>query len=189
MITSAVTAHEVLAAERPDLAELSYEPFCFSRQGEEAPDEPPFYAQPMFETLDGNFFVKFNRNRLQSAQKIPGVPQMGPQQRELMDVLDGILRRPELMFTMYLEPGDFQIMNNHLLLHSRTDFEDYEDEARKRCLFRLWLAPPDSVRLPESWGHFFRSTEPGTVRGGILGHNHDAACRAFENRQAESLGM
>ena len=70
MITSAVTAHAVLSKERPDLAELAYSDFCFSRQAEEAPDEPPFYAQPLFEELDGNFFSKWNRNRVQSAQKL-----------------------------------------------------------------------------------------------------------------------
>jgi hypothetical protein len=31
--------------------------------------------------------------------------------------------------------------------------------------------------------------EPGSVRGGIRGHNHDKLCRAFEVRQALSLGM
>jgi hypothetical protein len=189
MVTSAVTAHAVLLAERPDLAELAYGDFCFSRQGEEAPDEPPFYAQPLFEELDGNFFGKWNRNRVQSAQKLSGVPPLSAQQRELMDLLDDILRRPELMFTMYLEPGDLQIMNNHLLLHSRTNFVDFEDDENKRCLFRLWLAPPDSVRLPDSWGYFYRSVAPGSVRGGILGHEHDDTRRAFERRQAETLGM
>jgi hypothetical protein len=82
-----------------------------------------------------------------------------------------------------------QIMNNHVLLHSRTDFVDHEAPEEKRMLCRLWLAPPKSVRLPKSWGHFFRSTKPGTVRGGILGHNYTDACRAFDRKQAASLGM
>lgn len=189
MITSSLAAHAVLAAERPDLAELAYRDFYFSRQGEEAPDEPPFYGQPLFDWCEGRMFCKWNRNRVQSAQKLDGVPALSDAQRELMDVLDAILRRPELMFTMYLEPGDLQIMNNHVILHSRTPFQDFDEPERKRVLFRLWLAPPDSVRLPESWGHFYRSTEPGSVRGGILGHHHDEACRAFERRQAAALGM
>jgi len=47
------------------------------------------------------------------------------------------------MYAMYLQPGDMQILNNHVTLHARTEFEDYDDPVRKRCLFRLWLAPPD----------------------------------------------
>ena len=124
-----------------------------------------------------------------SAQKLEGVPALSDAQRETMDVLDRILRQPDLMFTMELEPGDLQIMNNHVVLHSRTQYVDFDAPQDKRLLSRLWLAPPDGVPLPESWGHFYRCVAPGTVRGGILGHHHDGACRAFEARQAEALGM
>jgi hypothetical protein len=189
LITSAIAAHDRLAEEHPESCELLYGDFCFSRQGEEAPDEAPFYAQPIFAHLEGRLFAKWNRNRVQSAQQLPGVPPLSAPEREAMHRLDAILRRPDLVYTMYLEPGDLQIMNNHVILHSRTDFTDHEQPERKRLLCRLWLAPPDSVRLPDSWGHFYRRVEPGSVRGGILGHHHDEACRAFERRQAIAHGM
>jgi len=189
MITSSLTARRHLMAERPDLAELAHLEFYFSRQNEQAPDEAPFYGQPLFDVADGLVFGKWNRNRVESAQKIEGVPELSDGQREAMDVLDEILRRPELMFTMYLEPGDLQIINNHVMLHSRTDYIDFEEPTQKRLLCRLWLAPPDSVRLPASWGDSFRSVEPGTVRGGIRGHQHNDDCKAFELRQAASMGM
>ena len=48
-----------------------------------------------------------------------------------MDALDAILRRPDVMFTMWLEPGDMQLINNHTMLHSRTDYIDYDDPAKK----------------------------------------------------------
>ncbi len=189
MITSGLTARRHLMAERPDLAELAHGDFCFSRQNEQAPDETPFYAQPLFDVADGLVFGKWNRNRVVSAQKIEGVPELSDGQRETMDVLDEILARPDMMFTMYLEPGDLQIINNHVMLHSRTDYIDFEEPDQKRLLFRLWLAPPDSVRLPASWGNSFRSVKPGTVRGGIRGHQHNDDCKAYERRQAASLGM
>lgn len=189
MITSSLTARRILMAERPDLAELAHREFYFSRQNEQAPDEAPFYGQPLFDVADGLIFGKWNRNRVESAQKIKGVPKLSEGQRETMDVLDEILRRPDLMFTMYLEPGDLQLLNNHVMLHSRTDFIDFDQPSQKRLLFRLWLAPPDSVLLPTSWGDCYRSVEPGTVRGGIRGHSHNDNCKAFEIRQAMSLGM
>jgi len=189
MISSSVTAWQTLVAERPDLAEVARGDFHFSRNQEQAPDEAPSYAQPLFDFADGRLFGKWNRNRVRTAQDIAGVPQLTDAQRECTDLLDEILRRPEIMFTMWLEPGDMQLMNNHALLHSRTEFEDFDEPERQRLLFRLWLAPPDSVPLPETWRDYFRSIEPGTVRGGIRGHQHDARCRAFEARQAKSLGM
>ena len=36
---------------------------------------------------------------------------------------------------------------------------------------------------------FYKAVEPGTVRGGIIGQHHDARCQAFEQRQANALGM
>jgi hypothetical protein len=189
MVASAVTVHNILVAERPDLAEVAYRDFHFSRQGEEAPDETPFYGQPIFDEENGLLFNKWNRNRVQSAQRFEGVPRLSPEQRETMDMLDAILRRPDVMVSMYLEPGDLQILNSHVTSHSRTDYVDHDDPTRKRLLCRLWLAPPDSVRLPASWGAFYRSIEPGSVRGGIRGHRHDQACRDFERRQAAEHGM
>lgn len=189
MVTSSLSALAVLEAERPDLAEVARQDFYFSRQNEQADDEGPFYGQPLFDEADGRTFCKWNRNRVQSAQRIEGVPQLTAAQRETMDVLDAILQRRELMLTMHLEPGDVQILCNHTMLHSRTDFVDHDEPERKRLLWRLWLAPPDSVRLPGSWRDFFRSIEPATVRGGIRGHNYTTACRAFEMRQAADLGM
>ena len=189
MISSSVTAREALMTERPDLAEIAHQEFYFSRQKEEADDEGTFYGQPLYDYADGQVFGKWNRNRVQSAQNIEDVPRLTDKQRECMDMMDAILQRPENMFTMYLAPGDLQIINNHTTLHSRTEYEDFEKPEEKRLLFRLWLAPPDSVRLPQSWWDFYRSTDPGTVRGGIRGHEHTDACRAWEKQQAAALGM
>ena len=41
MVSSSVTAHEIMQAERPDLAELLHQPHYFSRQQEQAPGEAP----------------------------------------------------------------------------------------------------------------------------------------------------
>ena len=189
MVSSSISAREELIAQRPDLARIAHQDFYFSRQSEQAPDEEPFYGQPLFDIEDGRVFGKWNRNRVQSAQKLEGVPPLTPAQRETMDVLDAILCRADLMFTMDLQPGDLQILNNHVMLHSRTGFVDFDEPAHKRLLSRLWLAPPDSVRLPGSWWPFYRSVQPGSVRGGIRGHHHDHGCQDFDRRQAAALGM
>ncbi|HUB47417.1 MAG TPA: TauD/TfdA family dioxygenase [Acetobacteraceae bacterium] len=189
MVTSSVTAHNVIAAERPDLADVLHQDFWFSRQQEQAPDEGPYYPNPVFDVADGLLFSKWNRNRMTTAQRLPGVPPLSEAQVEATAWLDEVLRRPALMYAMYLQPGDVQILNNHVTLHSRTEFEDHDDPALKRTLFRLWLAPPDSPRLPGSWEPCYRSVTPGTVRGGIIGQAYDESHRAYERRAAADLGM
>jgi hypothetical protein len=189
MVSSSLRAHNILVRERPDLAEVLYEPFFFSRQAEEAPDEEPFYANPVFDVHGGAFFGKWNRNRINTAQKLEGVPKLSALQREAMDVMDETLRRPDVMYTMFLEPGDVQILSNFTTLHSRTEFIDHEAPEEKRVLFRLWLTPPDAPSLPPSWKPLFRSVRERTVRGGIIGQNYNDACRAFDACQAAEHSM
>jgi hypothetical protein len=187
--TSSPAAYELMKEEFPALAEWLLRPVHFSRQGEQAPDEPPSYPHPIFDERGGKLFSKWNWNRVTSAQKLEGVPRISAEHQQALDVFDQVVRRPALAHTMWLEPGDLQIINSHVTLHSRTDFTDHDDPAKKRLLFRLWLAPPDGDHLPESWRVLYKAVEPGTVRGGIVGQAHDEHCREFEWRQAAALGM
>ena len=187
--TSSVAAYHRMRAEHPQLFELLHEPIHFSRQGEQAPDEAPSYPHPIFDERGGKLFSKWNRNRVTSAQKIEGVPQLSARQWEALEQFDALVRRADLAHTMWLQPGDLQIINSHVTLHSRTDFRDYDDPAQKRLLYRLWLAPPDGDDLPESWRVLYKAVGKGTVRGGIIGQQHDAVRKAYEKRQAEALGM
>jgi hypothetical protein len=187
--TSSLAAFQCMQEEFHDLAGWLLRPVHFSRQGEQAADEEPSYPHPIFDERDGKLFSKWNWNRVTSAQKLEGVPKISARHQEALDVFDKLVRRPELAHTMWLEPGDFQIINSHVTLHSRTDFTDHDDPAQKRLLFRLWLAPPDGDRLPDSWRVLYRAIDRGTVRGGITGQAYDERCKAFERRQAAALGM
>lgn len=187
--TSSVAAYQAMQREHPDLVDDLHRPIHFSRQGEQAPDEAPSYPHPVFDERGGRLFSKWNRNRVTSAQQLDGVPKLTAQHREALEKFDALVRRADLAHTMWLEPGDLQLINSHVTLHSRTDFTDHADPAQKRLLFRLWLAPPDGDDLPESWRVLYRSTGSGTVRGGIIGQQHDAVRKAYEQRQAATLGM
>jgi hypothetical protein len=187
--TSSLAAYERMKVAYPEHVEWLHRPVHFSRQGEEAPDEAPSYPHPIFDEAGGKLFSKWNWNRVTSAQTLDGVPQITPQHRAALEKFDQLVRRPDLAHGMWLEPGDLQIINSHVTLHSRTDFVDHDDIAQKRLLFRLWLAPPDGDLLPESWRALYKAVAPGTVRGGIIGQHHDERCKAFERRQAETLGM
>ena len=53
----------------------------------------------------------------------------------------------ELRLKMDFEPGDIQLLNNHIILHARSAYEDYPEPERKRHLLRLWLADPSMRAL------------------------------------------
>jgi len=189
MCSSSVKAYEVMMSERPDLVDVLRIGVPFSRNGEEAPGEPAWHVQPVFGIEGGRVFCMWVRNRVENAQKLPGAPELSARQREALDYLDEVVRRPGLMYSMQLEPGDVQLLSNHTALHSRTEFADTPEPEKMRTLYRLWLATPDSPRLPAGWETFYGTREPGAVRGGIRGQRYDDACRAFDAAQARAMGM
>ena len=189
MCSSAVKAYEVMFAERPDLAQAMCTAFPFSRNGEERPGEPAWFSAPLIGFEGGHVFCVFNRNRMQNALKLPGVPALTQAQSEAFEYFDQILRRPELMYRMHLEPGDLQLLSNQTMLHSRTSFEDHSDEDKRRTLYRLWIATPDSRMLPPGWEHYTGTRQAGAVRGGSKGHFYDEHCARFDAVQASAMGM
>ena len=189
LCASSVAAFRQLATERPDLAEALFEPYPFSRQNEQAPGEAPFTEIPVIGIEGGELFCNWNRNRIVNGEKIEGARAITPMQREAMELLDTIVRRPRFMYSMRLEPGDLQILSNHTALHSRTAFEDWPEDEKKRLLYRLWLSTPDGPRMPPDWKDFWEAVEPGVVKGGIYGHHFDPERRAFDEAQAEAMGM
>jgi len=189
IVCSSMAGHEVMAREYPEQLKWLYEPIAFSRQGEGAYDEGSFVMQPVFSQVGGKWFGRWNWNRVQSAQKIEGAPQLSAEHYAALEQFDKIVRRQDIAYEMWLEPGDVQIVNSHVTLHSRTEFQDHEDPALKRLLYRLWIAPPDSDVLPECWRDLYRACESGVVRGGIRGFKYDERCAQFEARQAQDCSM
>ena len=190
LISSSVAAHNQMLAERPDLVEVLYSPFFFSRQGEHAPEEPPYYESSVFSVRDGRFACRHLLSHIRGAQlNFPEVPRLTPIQIEALEYLDKTLAREDLCFHTYLQPGDMQFVNNHVVLHSRTEFEDFPDPALKRHLLRLWLAMPSAQALPTSWAAGYKDSEARSVRGGFRGLRITEEIMSFERRLAKEHGM
>lgn len=188
LTTSTWAAYEEMERQHPRLLHWLREPLHFSRQGEEAVDEGPTCEQPVYDMADGTLVCRWNWNRVNSAQQMAGVPKLDPEHLEALNRYDAIVRMPELVHDFWMEPGDLQIVNSHRTLHSRTQFVDHPDDSRKRLMYRLWIAPPDSQQLPAAWGQLYRHVEPGAVRGGIRGRAYDRRCEDFERRQSAAVG-
>ena len=60
------------------------------------------------------------------------------------------------------------LLNNHVIFHGRTAYEDDSASHQERLLLRLWLSMPNSRRLPAGFETFWGSTEPGALRGGVI---------------------
>lgn len=169
-IASSVTVRNEILRRRPDLLEVLYAPFWWSRQGQELPGQAPIYPQPIFAEHEGRFVCRYIRNHIRQAQRFEEAPRLTPEQNAAMDLLDSLAADPAIHFEMMFKPGDIQFLNNHVMLHTRTAFEDWPEADRKRHLLRMWLSVPNSRALPDTFAAFYRDTRAGAVRGGFPGH-------------------
>lgn len=150
-VVSALTIHNVLRDERPDLLEALYGLFHLDWRGEEPEGERPWFSIPMFSERDGKVST-----RLCSLPYYESTVRFGEQyrptaiQREALETAQGIANRPELILSMDLQEGDIQLLNNHTTMHARTAFEDYAEPGRQRHLLRMWIAVSDERRRPLS---------------------------------------
>ena len=164
-IVSAASVSNTILARRPDLHAALYQDYWRSRQGEEAGGEHKTFAMPVFAVHEGKLTTQYSRTFVEAAQKLPGVPRLSPAQEEALDLHAAVCE--ELAFTMELQPGDLQLLSNHVIYHSRTAYEDDDGPDRDRLLLRLWLAPPNSRALPPAFEVLWGTTAPGAPRGGI----------------------
>jgi hypothetical protein len=164
-LCSAVSVHNTILARRPDLHALLMQDIPRSRLGEEAGGEKLFYMLPVFGIRDGRFTSHFSRTYVESGQLIAGAPRLSPAQIEALDLLDAVAN--ELSFDMTLSPGDIQFLNNHVIYHARTPFEDDAASGQDRLLYRLWLSMANSRALPEGHEVLWGSIDAGALRGGI----------------------
>lgn len=148
-LVSALTIHNVLRAERPDLLEALYGTFHLDWRGEEPAGEQPWFSIPMFSECAGKVTA-----RIVSLPYYESAARFGEQycptaiQREALLAVQDIANRPELMLTMNFEEGDIQLINNHVMMHAREAYEDHPEPARQRHLLRMWIAVDDARRRP-----------------------------------------
>jgi hypothetical protein len=162
-IASTQAVHNALLERRPDLLALLYEGIYRSRLGEELGGEEMVYPLPIFAVCDGKFTSHFSRTFIEAGQLLPGTPRMSDEQWQALELLASVSE--ELCYQMTLDPGDIQLLNNHIIYHAREAFEDVQDEGR--FLLRLWLSMPNSRALPEDHRILWENIEAGALRGGI----------------------
>lgn len=148
MLASSVAVHNEIVRRRPDLAEILAQPMCFTRHSEIGRGQRPWYTAPVFNYTDGYLSVTAGRAHIDKGHALPGAPDMTARQDEALSLIEAVA--DELHLSMAFRPGDIQILNNHVILHNRTAYEDWPDPQRRRLLWRLWLSVPD-IRPRTPW--------------------------------------
>ncbi len=165
-LVSALAVHNVLLDERPDLLDVLYEPYHADWRGDEPAGETPWYTNPMYSYYDGKVTSRLTtRFVFDSAARFGPDVALTARQSEALDAAHEIAERPEMRLAMGFQEGDMQFINNHIILHAREEYEDYEEPERKRHLLRIWLGLPTERRRklgPELAGRY-RFVEAGGI--------------------------
>ncbi len=171
-VASAAAVHNRILEARPDILDLLYGPWYSDVRGEEPEGRPPYYMEPRYARLGERLFTHHGNTYLKSAQRFPEVPRMTDLHFEAVGMIDALCASDEFRLDMDFQPGDIQLLNNRVVLHSRTDFVDYDEPGRKRLLLRLWLRTPGYAELPgfmtprlEDMDHWLRNPRAGPRLG------------------------
>ena len=139
LVANALTIHNQLVRDAPELVAELYAPFAYDFRGEQAPGAKSWYTMPVFTQRGDRLFVRYIRPYIESARRHEDAPRPSEAAREAMNRVDAMCADPEYHVAMMLEPGDMQFVNNYHVLHARHGYRDARDEGRIRHLKRLWL--------------------------------------------------
>ena len=138
-ISSSVTVYNEILQRRPDLSARLFEPFFLDLRNEQA-DGAAAFAQVTPCAFDGTGLRTFYiSDYFRSVERL-GVA-LPADHLELMDLYEEVAADPSIGLNFRLQPGDIQILNNHVTLHARTAFED--GPGAGRLLLRFLVSVMD----------------------------------------------
>jgi len=166
-VVSSITLYNEMLKRRPDLVAELIKPLYRDRRHEIPEGKDPWFQLPVFNFFEDLLTTSWQGGYIRSAQRFDELPRFTPELEEALDVVGELMH--ELCFQMDLRQGDIQLLHNHVVLHSRTGFEDWPEPERKRHLLRLWLATPAGRPLPLGYFDRYAHLEPGErPAGGII---------------------
>lgn len=166
-VVSIANLYNQILARRPDLHALLCQDYYRRRPANEVggSDVPMVTRLPIFGVRDGKLSCQYSRTFVEQAQELSEVPKMSAAQNEALDLIADLAE--EYCLESPFEPGDLQLLNNHVIFHGRTPFRDDVEGGNARLLLRLWFSVANSRPLPDGFDRFWGNTASGSVRGGV----------------------
>ncbi|MGE5269008.1 MAG: TauD/TfdA family dioxygenase [Thiohalocapsa sp.] len=129
-----------LQERRPEVLPRLYRAFWFDRQREFFPGEPETFAAPVLTLADasGELQARFSAHQIRGGYALKGEA-LDEEGAAALQALLELFDDEELSADFDLEPGQLQFVDNRVLGHARSNFEDYLEPERRRHLVRLWL--------------------------------------------------
>lgn len=135
---SVISGYNWLLEHHPDVLPRLYADFKYFRMREHDPAEPPCMSAP-FLRFDGDVLkARVGPYQMKSAFEM-GEADLDDATADAVAALDELFAQDHLVAEFYMAPGQLQFVNNQVIVHSRTEFVDNDDEGKRRHLLRIWL--------------------------------------------------
>jgi len=138
-IASSVAVHDEILRQRPELVARLYQPFALDVRNEDRSGALRHIPVPPCRFDGERLRTFYHSDYFRSATRHDDVPELSPDERELLDLFEAIAADPAFRLDMQLAPGDVQWLSNHSIVHARTAYSDAGADA-ERHLLRLWLS-------------------------------------------------
>jgi hypothetical protein len=140
-ISSSVALYNEMLRRDPESVQVLSQPFYWTKHGEVNEGEPNYYTSPVFNFIDGVLCTSLGPMHIKKGHDLPETPDLTSEQLKALELAKNIAE--EQHFAMELERGDIQLLNNSVVLHTRTAYQDFPEPEKKRLLWRLWLVERD----------------------------------------------
>jgi len=167
-LVSSTSVYNSILAEHPEYLEALYQGFYNDLRGEGPTgdiNELTHQRIPVYSYHAGRVSCSFNSRMIENALQKRGET-LDPQTQQAYDFMCSVSRREELTYRFMMEPGDIQMISNHSVFHSRTQYEDHIDPARKRNLYRLWVNVREGRELADDFSDRYNTGPRGGVAVG-----------------------
>jgi hypothetical protein len=150
-IASSHAVHDHLATTRPDLLKLLYDGFTFRRMERDSEHGTGKILQhvTVFRRRGEELSAYISGSYPVRAVK-SGDATMTPAQEEALKAFFETAASPEFHLDMSIGEGDIQFLNNRIMVHGRTNYEDWPEVTRRRHMLRLWLRVPGWPSMTDS---------------------------------------
>jgi len=135
---------EKMEISHKTLVQRLYRPFVFDRQKEHSGWDPETLQNPILSGNGDELRIRVSRNLIYQGYAIRN-EKIDDAGEEALGVFFDIIDDPEMYKEFKFEAGQIQFLNNRVIGHKRTSFEDWPNRDKKRHLCRVWLRDHDRI--------------------------------------------
>jgi len=149
-IASAMDIHNEMLARVPEQLAVLYDGVTFRRMEQDAAHGTGVVTKKIsvFAREGDEVSVSLSAQYAKRAVDAGEAPQ-DPLPLRALETMESLAASPDNYLDMEIGEGDIQFLNNRLLIHGRTDYQDRDDVRDRRHMMRLWLRVNGWPALPE----------------------------------------